>query len=133
MTFYLLRSIFPHVPKQQLYAKLVSIIPFLVETRSGSASAGFSYALICQNSFPYGNIVPHMEHTMKINKDKLFWSVVILVSLEKAGEGDMLLPLGCFIGGFVFLLLDIIEKEYEREEREDYTEDINDNDDSSNN
>lgn len=70
---------------------------------------------------------------MKINKDKLFWSVVILVSLEKAGEGDMLLPLGCFIGGFVFLLLDIIEKEYEREEREDYTEDINDNDDSSNN
>lgn len=62
---------------------------------------------------------------MKINRHKLFWTVVFLVSIEKVSEGDLFLPFACLIGLLVFFILDKIEQEYEREEREDYTEDIN--------
>lgn len=64
-----------------------------------------------------------MVTTMRLNRQKLFWVVVFLVSVEKIGEGDFFLPFASMIGLFVFYILDRIEDEYEKEEKKDYTDD----------
>ena len=57
---------------------------------------------------------------MKVNRQKLFWTVVFLISLERVQEGDAFMFCVCAVGLLLFHILDKLEEEYEKSEKEDY-------------